>query len=198
MKLFIVPTYQQYSLQNSLHSGLTSLQPHWLATLFSMIILLSGLRKPHFKGKELYYKIRLEINNTEGKIQSWRHEATCSYKGRGCSPSGCRQEGWEQLGLGGHARLATCFEKLHMNSLLGPVGKENISWKEPGTSPITMHSGEYLAGKGPCSCACCSALSLSFWVQTSNFLFPKHPSPSNVSWGYAIGPRTVFLLFASV
>lgn len=41
-----------------------------------MIMVLSGLRKPHFKEKKLWYKIRLEINSTEGSGIVRQHTAT--------------------------------------------------------------------------------------------------------------------------
>lgn len=42
-----------------------------------MIMVLSGLQNPHFKEKKkLWYKIRLEINSTEGSGIMKQHTAT--------------------------------------------------------------------------------------------------------------------------
>lgn len=39
-------------------------------------MVLPGLQKPHFKRKKLWYKIRLEINSTEGSGITKQHTAT--------------------------------------------------------------------------------------------------------------------------
>lgn len=120
--------------------------------------------------------MRLEINNTEGKIQSWLHEAMCSYKGRACSPSGCRQKGWEQL-LGGHACLAAYFEKAAYELPSGSCWERKHQLKGIMSFSHTLALSGVLGWKRPLF-LCVLLCPFSLWIQTGNFFSLNAQAPA--------------------